>query len=166
MPKKKKKKKLKIGWFCFTCCEDSSIVFTELLNDHFFEWKKVIDFQHVRILKTDNKLEGLDVAFVEGAISSYSQATELLEIRKNCKKLIAVGSCAVTGQPSGARNSFSDELHKKLEEVYETFKYSDKVQRLDELVQVDDKLPGCPMSGNMFIEKLEGLLEEFNIKTD
>jgi len=32
-------KKLKIGWFSFTCCEDSTIMFTEMLNDHFFAWK-------------------------------------------------------------------------------------------------------------------------------
>ena len=25
-------KKLAIGWFTFTCCEDSSIVFIELMN--------------------------------------------------------------------------------------------------------------------------------------
>ncbi len=62
--------KLKIGWFSFSCCEDSSIIFTEMLNDHFEEWAKVIEFQHVRILKSKNKLEGLDIAFIEGAVAS------------------------------------------------------------------------------------------------
>ena len=31
--------KLVVGWFSFTCCEDSTILFTELLNDHLDEWK-------------------------------------------------------------------------------------------------------------------------------
>src|SRR3989344_4087938 len=93
-------KKLKIGWFSFSCCEDSTIVFTELLNDHFEEWSKVVDFQYVRVLRKKNKLEGLDVAFVEGAIASDREKKELLEIRKNCKKLVAIGSCACTGGPS------------------------------------------------------------------
>jgi hypothetical protein len=42
-------KKLVIGWFSFTCCEDSSIVLTEILNTKFFEWKKNIEFRYMRI---------------------------------------------------------------------------------------------------------------------
>jgi hypothetical protein len=36
--------RLVVGWFSFTCCEDSTILFTELLNDHLEEWKKVVEF--------------------------------------------------------------------------------------------------------------------------
>src|SRR3989338_6220740 len=114
-------KKLKIGWFSFTCCEDSSIVFTEMLNDYFTEWSKLIDFQHIRILKKNNKLEGLDVAFVEGAIASDSDAEKLREIRKNCKKLIAIGSCAINGMPSAQRNTFDDGMKKEIEFLLKQF---------------------------------------------
>jgi hypothetical protein len=40
-------KRLVVGWFSFTCCEDSTILFTELLNDHFDDWKKVIEFRGI-----------------------------------------------------------------------------------------------------------------------
>ena len=157
-------RKLKIGWFSFTCCEDSTIIFTELLNEHYDEWRNGIEFKHVRILKTENSLKDLDIAFVEGAISSIKQRQELLEIRKNCKKLVAIGSCAVIGQPSGARNTFTQEQKTKYKEVFDTFQYSEKVQRLDEIVTVDDKISGCPMKGEEFVEKLDGYLQEFGIK--
>ena len=49
-------KKLVVGWFSFTCCEDSTILFTELLNDHLDEWKKVIEFRHIKALKTNSRL--------------------------------------------------------------------------------------------------------------
>jgi len=104
-----KKKKMAIGWFSFTCCEDSTILFTELLNDHFDEWKKVVDFQHVRALKTNNKLENLDVAFIEGAVSSPTQEEEVKKIRDNSKYVVAIGSCACTGMPSASRNDFGEE---------------------------------------------------------
>src|SRR3990172_1908747 len=52
-------KKLRLGWFSFTCCEDSTIMFTELMNEHFFEWKKLIDFRHARVLKAE-KIRRLD----------------------------------------------------------------------------------------------------------
>jgi hypothetical protein len=69
-------KRLVVGWFSFTCSEDSTILFTELLNDHLDEWRKVIEFRYMKALKTNNSLAGLDVAFIEGAISSESRAKE------------------------------------------------------------------------------------------
>ena len=61
------KKKLKIGWFSFTCSEDSTILWIELMNDNYFKWKNLIDIRHARVLKKNNDLSNLDVAFVEGA---------------------------------------------------------------------------------------------------
>ena len=56
-------------------------MFTEMLNDHFEEWRKLLDFKHVRVLQSNNVLEDIDVAFVEGAISSERDAKELEKIR-------------------------------------------------------------------------------------
>jgi len=64
-------KKLRVGWFSFTCCEDSTILFIELLNQHYQDWLKKIDFVHARALRreTNGELQKMDVAFVEGVIS-------------------------------------------------------------------------------------------------
>ena len=153
--------KLKIGWFSFSCCEDSTIVFTELLNDHFAEWQKVIEFQHVRVLKSNNKLEGLDVAFVEGAIASEKDAQKLREIRKNCKKLVAIGSCAINGMPSAQRNAFDDGMKKEIEFLLKQFQLADKVQTVADIVTVDEKVPGCPMSEAAFLNSVNSCLKEF-----
>lgn len=156
--------KLKIGWFSFTCCEDSTILFTEILNDNFDKWKNLVDFQHFKALKTNNKLEGLDVAFVEGAISSDKQAAELKKIRDNCKYLIAIGACAVTGSPSSSRNAFTqEEVDFKIAYYMSHFDYSQNVKKLDELVKVDDAVNGCPMSRETFIQTLEKYLKIFNL---
>src|SRR5664279_5219522 len=137
------RKKLVIGWFSFTCCEDSTILLTELLNDHLDEWKKVVEFRHVRSLKTKNSLEGLDVAFVEGAISSDSQAEEVKKIRDHAKYIVAIGACACTGMPSASRNQFtSEEINDKIEWYMKTFNYSQKVRKLDEVIKVDDMVQG------------------------
>jgi sulfhydrogenase subunit delta len=157
-------KKLKIGWFSFSCCEDSSIVFTELLNDHFEEWFKVLDFQYVRILKKNNKLEGLDVAFIEGAIASRKEASKLKKIRENCKKLVAIGSCAVNAMPSAQRNLFDPEREKEIEFLIEKFHMAKKVKKLEDVVKVDDKVPGCPMDEDKFLELVGKYLKEFKIK--
>jgi coenzyme F420-reducing hydrogenase gamma subunit len=157
-------KKLVIGWFSFTCCEDSSIVLTEILNTKFFEWKKNIEFRYMRILKTVNSLEGLDIAFVEGASSSDKHVEQIKEIRANCKKLVAVGSCAVTGMPSGNRNNFDEETLLKYKELFDKFAYSKKVQKISDLVTVDEMIPGCPMKADDFIAHIDKYLVEFGIK--
>lgn len=156
--------KLKIGWFSFTCCEDSTILLTELLNDHLEEWKKVIDFKHFKALKTNNSIEGLDVAFVEGAISSESQAEELKKIRDNCKYLVAIGACACTGQPSSSRNNFAtDEINFKTAFYMCHFDYSKDVKKIDQFVKVDDYVNGCPMNKDVFFSTMDKYLKMFKI---
>jgi len=139
-------KRLVVGWFSFTCCEDSTILFTELLNDHLDEWKKVIEFRHMKALKTNNSLTGLDVAFIEGAISSESQAKEARRIRESAKYVVVIGACACTGQPSTSRNQFvSEQINERIRWYLSHFDYGKEVRRLDEVIQVDEMVRGCPM---------------------
>lgn len=157
-------KKLAIGWFSFTCCEDSTILFTELLNDHFDEWKKLIEFRYAKALKSKNSIENLDVAFVEGAISSDSQAKEVQKIRDNAKYVVAIGSCACTGLPSASRNQFvSEQINERIKWYMKQFDYNEKVRKLEDVIKVDDKVQGCPMSAQSFIQTVEKYLKLFKI---
>lgn len=156
-------KKLKIGWFSFTCCEDSTIVFVEMMNDNFFKWKKLLDIKHARVLKKNNKLKDIDVAFVEGAIATDHDAEMLKEIRKNSKKLVAIGSCAINAMPAGQRNNFDENLKKEIAFLIERFKQMEKVQAVKEIVTVDDEVPGCPMEENVFLNILDKYLKEFGV---
>jgi len=156
-------KKLKVGWFSFSCCEDSSIVFTELLNERYEQWFKLLDFKCARILKKNKDYRGMDVAFVEGAIANPRDKAELLKIRKNAKKLVAIGSCAVTGGPSAQRNKFSPALQGEIESSVKKFKLGKKVKKLSDIVQVDDEVPGCPMVENLFLKAVDKYLKEFGV---
>ena len=156
-------KKLRLGWFSFTCCEDSTIVMTELMNEHFFTWKKLLDIRHAKVLQTKNVLDELDVAFVEGAISGKDQLEKLKKIREVSKKLVAIGSCAVTGYPSAQRNLFDEQTTAEIKPILEKFEYTDKVLKLDEVVKVDAFVPGCPMEEEKFLSLLNSLLLEFGI---
>lgn len=156
--------RLAVGWFSFTCCEDSTILFTELLNDHLEEWRKVVEFRHIKALKTKNSLSELDVAFVEGAISSESQAKEVREIRANAQYVVAIGACACTGQPSTSRNQFaSEQINERIQWYLSHFDYGKEVRRLDEVIRVDDMVRGCPMKVPSFLQTLEKYLELFGV---
>ena len=156
-------KKLRIGWFSFTCCEDSTMIWIELMNDNFFKWKGLLDIRHAKVLKRKNRLDNLDVAFVEGAITTEPDAKMLRSIREHSKRVVAIGSCAINGMPAAQRNVFNDELKKEIEFLIRRFKQTDRVRTVKEVVQVDDEIPGCPMVEASFLQVLDRYLKEFGV---
>jgi coenzyme F420-reducing hydrogenase gamma subunit len=115
-------------------------------------------------LKTNNSLAGLDVAFIEGAISSESQAEEARQIRENSKYVVAIGACACTGQPSTSQNQFaSEQINERIQWYLSHFDYGKEVKRLNAVIQVDDMVRGCPMKAPSFLETLNKYLELFGI---
>lgn len=154
-------KKIRVGWFSFSCCEDNTVIMTEVLNDHWQEWKKLLDFRHARVLKSVNTLDEMDIAFVEGAIASDKQTQELKEIRRLAKKLVAVGACAVMGMPSAQRNYFNEHQQKQIEFLLARFSALPKVLKVADVVPVDVEISGCPMDPNDFVNKVNALVAEF-----
>ena len=150
--------KLRIGWFTFTCCEDSTIIFTELLNTYWDEWSKKIEFVNARVIGAKGEIANLDISFVEGAISSKGQEDKLKIIRDNSKYIIAIGSCAVTGMPSGWRNTFDEATKKEIESIVTRFSHLPMVEPIGKFITVDDNVPGCPMSEEGFLQVLKKYL--------
>jgi len=151
--------KLRVGWFTFTCCEDSTILFTEMLNTHWNDWKDKIEFVNARILKANNKIENLDVSFVEGSISSQEQIDKLKEIRKNSKKVIAIGACACTAMPSGWRNTFNEETKEEIKFLIDRYSHLEKVEPLKTYITVDESVQGCPMNEEKFLALMASIIK-------
>ena len=100
----------------------------------------------------------VDVALVEGSVTSDEHLHELLHIRKSSKVLIAFGDCAVTANVTGMRNYFpkeevfnyayiqavSNDKEGKTPNDPALLKLRDKVVPLQEVVTVDFVIPGCP----------------------
>jgi sulfhydrogenase subunit delta len=151
--------KLKVGFFSFTCCEGCVISFIEILNEKFFEYKEKMQIEHLRALKKVKKISPMDVAFVEGAISTQSEIKRLKEIRKNSKKLVALGSGAISGWPSNLRNKFKGKKKEQIEPLIKKLNQLKKIKPIKEFVKVDDKIPGCPVNEKLFIKKMGGYLK-------
>ena len=152
-------KKLRLGWFSFTCCEDSTIIFTELLNTYWRKWKDHLEFVHAKVLKkSPDVIPEMDIAFVEGAITGDRQEQKLKNIRQKAKKLVAIGSCAVVGSPSNQRNFFNRDQLEEIKPIIERFKYKEKVLKLSDLVKVDEVVPGCPMNEGVFLQIMDKYL--------
>lgn len=155
--------KKKIGVFSFTCCEGCNIVLLETLNKKFFEWKDKIDFVNFRVLKKERpikEIEPLDIALIEGAISTKSEIKKLKQIRKKTKKLVALGSGASNGFPSNRRNDFSEEKLKQIQDLIKKMHQIPKILPLKEFVKVDEEINRCPVEEDVLIKKIDGYIKE------
>jgi len=113
--------------------------------------------------------EDVDIALVEGAISSEEDEHKIKLIRQRTKMLIAMGDCAITTNVPGMRNPFGTkdilehayfataDLQKQVPTVAVP-KLIEKVRPVHEVVPVDVYLPGCPPSADTFYSVLTDLL--------
>jgi len=159
-----KKTKLNVGVFSFTGDEGCVITFLEILNYKLDSWNGRVNFQHVRVMKKMNALDGLDVAFIEGAISNRKELEKLVEIRQKAKKVVAIGTCAINGAPSNHRNFFDEEKRKEILPVLERFHHLPSVEPIGKYVKVDAEVPGCPIIEEKFVEIMENYIKEFGVE--
>jgi len=157
-------RKLKVGIFSFTCDEGCSINFLEILNSKFKEWGGFLDFKHFRLIQSKSNLKNLDIAFIEGAISTKKEKEKAKKIRRIAKKVVAIGNCAIEGFISAQRNSFDEGRKREIEPILKKFGHMDKVLSVKDVIEVDDEVPGCPMLETKFIEIMERYLKEFGVK--
>lgn len=146
--------KLKVGFFSFTCCEGCIVTFLEVLNKKYFEYCEKMKIENFRQLKTNEKIKNLDMAFIEGAVSTESEIRKIKEIRKKTKKLIALGSGAINGYPSNQRNKFSPDKKKKILPLIKKMHQIKEISPINKFVKVDDNIPGCPIEEEFLIKKI------------
>src|SRR3954469_14093506 len=112
----------------------------------------------------------VDVALVEGAVSSESDLHKIKEIRENTKVLVSLGDCAVTGNVPSMRDVYP--VSEVLSCVYDDNvtlgkgvpteivpKLLKKVRPVHELVPVDVFVPGCPPSADTIFHVISELLQ-------
>ena len=118
--------------------------------------------------------ENVDVALVEGAVSSQDDLKLLQTIRQRTKFLVALGDCAVTGNVPAMRNNIP--VKKLLESIYiQGVTTAPGVPKdgvpallrhagpLHESVRVDLHVPGCPPKPDAIAFVLKELLDGHKI---
>ena len=112
-----------------------------------------------------------EVGLISGGIRNEEHKQLAQEMRRKCKTLIALGSCACYGGIPALANLYSTE--ELLTKVYresvstelngfprEEFpRLTDRVYAVSEVVTVDMMLPGCPTTPEMVAGALTALLE-------
>jgi NAD-reducing hydrogenase small subunit len=114
--------------------------------------------------------EGVDVAVIEGAISSQDDLKLAQTARARSQVVVALGDCAVTGNVPSMRNGIP--TRKLLERIYVEGATTQpgvptdgvpallrQAEPLGQSIKVDVHVPGCPPKPNAILMVLSELLE-------
>lgn len=140
-----------------------------------------LEFVHIPVLidhkyfgqigeKTELEIPPADIGIVSGGIRNEKEKHVAEEMRKKCKTLIALGSCACYGGIPALANQYS--LNEVYDKVYRQSRttdsadtpnedlppLTDRVYALDEVVKVDVYIPGCNTSPEIVANALTALL--------
>lgn len=101
----------------------------------------------------------VDVAFIEGSISTPDEKQRIHDIRENSRFLVTIGACATAGGLQALRNMHD---HKQwIKDIYAQPKaislLADSVP-ISEHVKVDLELWGCPVNGKQVLGAVRSLL--------
>ena len=140
------------------------------MDERLIAVQELIELVYSPLVDAKQFPENVDVALVEGSISSEEDLHKIKLIRKNSKVLVALGDCAVTGNIPSMRNVFP--LESVMQRVYDENatinkqiptkivpKLLERVIPLHEVVDVDIYLPGCPPSADTIFFAISELLE-------
>ena len=151
-------KRPRIGIFKFTSCDGCQLSVLNL-EEELLDLVGLFEIAFFREA-TDKPLRGhLDIALVEGSISTEWQRSHVVEVRERTRYLVTIGACATSGGLQALRNWTSIEHYKK--SVYpspgmiETLPCSTPIS---DHVYVDYELWGCPVGSDELSETLASFL--------
>lgn len=171
------KKKLATVWL--DGCSGCHMSFLDM-DERLIDLAGKMDLVYSPLVDAKEFPHGVDIALIEGAVSSEEDLHKIQMIRKRTKTLVSFGDCAVTANVPSMRNPFT------VESVYdrayrETATLDPQtpnqvIPRLlpyarpvHEVVAVDVFIPGCPPSADVIFyavtELLEGRKPELSEKT-
>ena len=141
------------------------------LHEEILEILNKVDLVYCTTVLDIKEIPLCDIALINGTICNEHDIELAKEIRKKAKKVIALGSCACFGGITGLRNYFRrDEI---LEYSYKTVltnehgiipsenvsPLTEYVEVLENIINVDFKIPGCPPVPSMIKNFLLAILE-------
>jgi len=160
--------KLKLATVWLDGCSGCHMSFLDM-DERLLELAEVVDVVYSPIVDTKEFPDEVDIALVEGAVSSVDDEKKIKKVRDHSRMLVAMGDCAITGNVPSMRNPIGPEAI--LDRAYiqnvsaqaqipcvVVPKLLKIVRPIHEFVKVDVFLPGCPPSADTFHTTLTALV--------
>jgi coenzyme F420-reducing hydrogenase gamma subunit len=142
----------------FSSCDGCQLAFLNLGEDllALAERVELVHFAEAGPLDPDAEV---DIAFVEGSVSTQADLERIQRIRRHSRMLIAIGACATAGGIQALRNGADGAQWAA--QIYSHPAAVDSLERstpISSHVAVDFELWGCPVSGQQILAVVNSLL--------
>ena len=142
----------------FSSCDGCQLAFLNL-GEPLLELAERVELVHFAEAGPLDPDAEVDVAFVEGSVSTPEDIERILHIRAHSRMLIAIGACATSGGIQALRNDADGAAW-----VAQIYSHPDAIHSLAHStpiathVKVDFELWGCPVSGPQILQVVNSLL--------
>lgn len=150
--------KPKIAIHKFSSCDGCQLAFLDLGED-LLALTGQVDIRHFAEAGILGEDEAVDIAFIEGSISTSEDERRIRRIRERSRLLVTIGACATAGGLQALRNLAN--AKEWLAAVYANPEYISSLDRalpIRALVPVDFELWGCPVDSRQIVAAVGSLL--------
>lgn len=150
--------KPKVAVHKFTSCDGCQLAFLNLGED-LLTLSELVDIVHFAEAGPVNPDTEVDIAFVEGSISTPHEIERIQRIRQQSRYLAVIGACATAGGLQALRNlADANEWISSLYTHPEHIHSLETSTAISNHVKVDLELWGCPVNGRQIIAAIRSLL--------
>jgi len=150
--------KPRVAIYKFTSCDGCQLAFLNA-GEALLMLAELVDIVHFAEAGMLEPEAHVDIAFVEGSISTPDEITRIKKIRDNTTHLITIGACATAGGIQALRNTAN---HKEwMASVYASPQTIDSLATSTAIahhVHVDWEIWGCPVNAQQVLQTIRSLL--------
>lgn len=142
----------------FASCDGCQLAFLNL-GEQLLELAEMVELVHFAEAGPLAPESQVDIAFVEGSVSTPEDCARIERVRANSRYLISIGACATAGGLQALRNLADGNAWRRA--VYASPQYIESLEVSTPIahhVKVDLELWGCPVTGRQVLAALRALL--------
>lgn len=143
----------------FSSCDGCQLAFLNA-GEALLELAQLVDFVHFAEAGAVQPDALVDIAFVEGSITTAHEIERIQNIRANSKYLVTIGACATSGGIQALRNGkmLSADWIASVYASPQFISSLDTSTAIARHVKVDYELWGCPVTSRQVLQLLRDLL--------
>ncbi len=160
MPKLPDTPKPKVAVHKFSSCDGCQLAFLNA-GEALLDLAQRVDIVHFAEAGPLDFETDVDIAFVEGSISTREELERIRTVREKSRYLITIGACATAGGLQALRNLYADDVSDWTQAIYAQPDYIetlDTATPVSTQVRVDLELWGCPVNTRQVVAAVRALL--------
>jgi len=142
----------------FTSCDGCQLALLNM-GPALLQLAEQVDFVHFPEAGPIAPERQVDLALVEGSISTIEEVSRIQAVRKQCRYLVTIGSCATSGGIQALRHGH--DIQQWMQDIYASATVINALQRstaISDHVSVDWQLWGCPINQRQISQLLHAMM--------